>query len=154
GGMGDVYLAHDEVLDRAVTVKVIRGIEPDPSAKDRFMLEARAAARLQHPNVLTVYRVGELDGRPYLVTEYLPGTTLAEIPSPMEWRRVVEIGVALSRGLAAAHRRGVLHRDIKPSNAILTEDGQVKLLDFGLAKLFDPGVPPVGTGQPDAQGDP
>ena len=143
GGMGDVYLAHDEVLDRAVAVKVIRGIEPDPAAKDRFMLEARAAARLQHPNVLTVYRVGELDGRPYLISEYIPGKTLDEIPGPMDWRRVVEIGVALSRGLAAAHRRGVLHRDIKPSNAMLTDDGQVKLLDFGLAKFLDGGQSPA-----------
>jgi eukaryotic-like serine/threonine-protein kinase len=141
GGMGDVYLAHDSVLDRAVAVKVIRGIDPDPAAKERFMLEARAAARLQHPNVLTVYRVGELEGRPYLITEYIPGKTLDELAGPMEWRRVVEVGVALSRGLAAAHRRGVLHRDIKPSNAMLTDDGQVKLLDFGLAKLLDGGPP-------------
>jgi eukaryotic-like serine/threonine-protein kinase len=142
GGMGDVYLAHDEILDRSVAVKVISGIDPDPAAKDRVILEARAAARLQHPNVLTVYRVGELEGRPYLITEFIHGKTLDEVAGPMEWRRVLELGVGLSRGLAAAHRRGVLHRDIKPSNAILTDDGEVKLLDFGLAKLLDGSVPP------------
>ena len=142
GGMGEVYLAHDEILDRQVAVKLISGIDPDPAARDRFMLEARAAARLQHPNVLTIYRVGELDGRPYLITEFIHGKTLDELPKPVPWKRALELGVGLARGLAAAHRRGVLHRDIKPSNAILTDDGEVKLLDFGLAKLLDGGVPP------------
>ncbi len=143
GGMGEVYRAHDEILDRPVAVKVISGIDPDPAARDRFMLEARAAARLQHPNVLTVYRVGELSGRPYLITEFIHGKTLDEAKTPMPWRRVLTLGVGLARGLAAAHRRNVLHRDIKPSNAILTDDGEVKLLDFGLAKLLDGGAPPA-----------
>ncbi|APR83879.1 Hypothetical protein A7982_09228 [Minicystis rosea] len=143
GGMGEVYLAHDEILDRSVAVKLISGIDPDPASKDRFLLEARAAARLQHPNVLTVYRVGELEGRPYLITEFIHGKGLDEVDKPLPWRRVLELGVGLSRGLAAAHRRGVLHRDIKPGNAILTDDGEVKLLDFGLAKLLDGGVPPA-----------
>jgi eukaryotic-like serine/threonine-protein kinase len=141
GGMGEVYLAHDEILDRSVAVKVISGIDPDPAAKERFLTEARAAARLQHPNVLTVYRVGELDGRPYLITEFIHGKGLDDIAKPLSWRDVLKLGVGLARGLAAAHRRGVLHRDIKPGNAILTHDGEVKLLDFGLAKLLD-GVPP------------
>jgi len=143
GGMGEVYLAHDEVLDRPVAVKLISGIEPDPAAKERFMVEARAAARLQHPNVLTVYRVGELEGRPYLITEFIHGQTLDKIvKSPLPWKRALQLGVGLSRGLAAAHRRGVLHRDIKPGNAILTDDGEVKLLDFGLAKFLDGSGPP------------
>src|SRR5262249_5162968 len=92
---------------------------------------------LQHPNVASVYRVGELDGRPYLITELIRGRTLAEVETPMPWERALALGVGLSRGLGAAHRRGVLHRDIKPSNAILTEEGEVKLVDFGLAKLVD-----------------
>ena len=148
GGMGEVYLAHDENLDRSVAVKLIRDIDPEPAAKERFMLEARAAARLQHPNVLTVYRVGEVDGRPYLITEFIKGRGLDETPKPLPWRRVLTLGVGLARGLAAAHRRGVLHRDIKPGNAILTEEGEVKLLDFGLAKLLDCAPPPTWRSAP------
>lgn len=143
GGMGEVYLAHDEILDRPVAVKLISGIDPDPSARERFLLEARAAARLQHPNVLTVYRVGELEGRPYLITEFIRGQGLDQVPKPLPWARVLSLGIGLARGLAAAHRRGVLHRDIKPGNAILTEEGEVKLLDFGLAKLLDGAPPPA-----------
>ena len=143
GGMGEVYRAHDAILDRPVAVKLISDIDPDPAARDRFMQEARAAARLSHPNVLTVYRVGEVDGRPYLITEFISGKTLDQLERPVPWRRALALGVGLCRGLAAAHRRGVLHRDIKPGNAILTADGEVKLLDFGLAKLLDGGAPPA-----------
>ncbi len=85
GGMGEVYRAHDEILDRPVAVKVVSGMDPDPAARERFMLEARAAARLQHPNVLTVYRVGELSGRPYLISELIHGKTLDEVGTPMPW---------------------------------------------------------------------
>ena len=152
GGMGEVYSAEDTILERQVAVKVISGIDPDPASMERFMLEARAAARLQHPNVLSVYRVGELDGRPYLISELIRGKTLDEIEVPMPWERALELGVGLSRGLAAAHRRGVLHRDIKPSNAILTDEGEVKLLDFGLAKLLDAGAPPSAAAAPGARG--
>jgi serine/threonine protein kinase len=142
GGMGEVYSAEDTILERQVAVKVISGIDPDPASRERFIQEARAAARLQHPNVLSVYRVGELEGRPYLISELIRGKTLAEVERPMPWERALELGVGLARGLSAAHRRGVLHRDIKPSNAILTDEGEVKLLDFGLAKLLDAASPP------------
>jgi serine/threonine protein kinase/formylglycine-generating enzyme required for sulfatase activity len=138
GGMGEVFLGHDTLLDRPVAVKLL---QPRDAAEDgprgRYLVEARAAARVQHPNVVTVYRVGEVDGRSFIVTELLNGTSLDELRLPLPQARVLEIAIGLCRGLAAAHRRGVLHRDIKPGNAMLTEGGEVKLLDFGLAKLVD-----------------
>ena len=137
GGMGEVYLAYDKILDRPVAVKFISGLEPSQIARERFLVEARAAARLQHPNVVTIYRVGELDDRPFIISEFVHGKSLDTLPKPMDGARVLELGKGLARGLAAAHRRNVLHRDIKPANAILTDDGEVKLLDFGLAKLLD-----------------
>jgi serine/threonine protein kinase/formylglycine-generating enzyme required for sulfatase activity len=141
GGMGRVYLAYDGLLDRMVAIKFIAEVEPNSDARERFLIEARAAARLQHPNVAAVYRVGELDGHPYIITEFIRGASLDTLDLPVPWRRVLELGVSLARGLAAAHRHGVLHRDIKPGNAILADDGEVKLVDFGLAKLTDDYVP-------------
>ncbi len=117
GGMGEVYLGHDMLLDRAVAIKFISSIEPDALAREQFLTEARAAARLQHPNVLTVYRVGEIDGRPFIISEYVRGQNLDRIKRPMPWQRALDMGIGLSRGLATAHRRGVLHRDIKPGEA-------------------------------------
>jgi serine/threonine protein kinase/formylglycine-generating enzyme required for sulfatase activity len=148
GGMGHVFLAYDTLLDRMVAVKFISAIEPNSEARERFLIEARAAARLQHPNVAAVYRVGELDRRPYIISEFIRGTTLDKLELPVPWKRALELGVFLARGLAAAHRHGVLHRDIKPSNAILAEDGGVKLVDFGLAKLTDDFAPSSGGGAP------
>jgi formylglycine-generating enzyme required for sulfatase activity len=144
GGMGVVYLAHDTTLGRPVAVKFIASNQPEPWVRAYFETEARAIARLQHPNVVTVFRVGQVSGHPYIVSEYVVGQSLAELPLPMPWRRVLALGVGLARGLAAAHRQGVLHRDLKPSNALVTPDGEVKLLDFGLAERFEPGqsVPP------------
>jgi len=135
GAMGQVYLAHDRVLDRAVAVKFITALQAD--ARERFLIEARAAARIQHPNVIAIYRVGELEGRPYLISEYVRGQNLSELRLPLGGRLALELGIGLARGLAAAHRMGVLHRDIKLANAILGERGDIKLLDFGLAKLVD-----------------
>ena len=133
GTMGQVYLAHDRVLDRPVAIKFVTTLESD--ARERFMVEARAAARIQHPNVMAMYRVGELDGRPYLITEYVRGQSLSELGLPLPWREALRLGVGLARGLAAAHRQGVLHRDIKLANAMVSDGGEVKLLDFSLAKL-------------------
>jgi formylglycine-generating enzyme required for sulfatase activity len=138
GRMGVVYLAHDELLERHVAVKFIPTIDDDALA--RFLVEARAAARLQHPNITTLYRVGQLDDRPYLIYEYVRGTSLDKIPRPIEPAEVLRIAIDLTRGLAAAHRRGVLHRDIKPGNAILADTGEAKLLDFGVAKLVETAV--------------
>jgi serine/threonine protein kinase/formylglycine-generating enzyme required for sulfatase activity len=151
GAMGRVFLAQDTLLERPVAVKFVRAL--GPGALSRFLVEARAAARVQHPNVVTLYRVGQLENHPYLVSEFVRGTSLDRLPKPLPWERVLALGRDLARGLGAAHRRGVLHRDIKPANALLTETGDVKLLDFGLAKLLDAGAcsredtpPPPGEG--------
>ena len=135
--MGQVYLGHDTLLDRPVAIKFVRAPLPDAQLREQFFTEARAAARLQHPNVLSVHRIGEIDGHLFIVSEYIRGQSLDRLPKPLPWQRALELGVALSRALAAAHRRGILHRDIKPANAIIDADGQVKLLDFGLAKFID-----------------
>ena len=139
GAMGDVYLAHDLVLDRPVAVKFIGHL--DQGARERFLVEARAAARIHHPNVMAMFRIGEQGGHPYLVSEYIRGKSLAELALPIPWTEALGLAVGLARGLAAAHRHGVLHRDIKTANAVLDEEGVVKLLDFSLAKLIDA---PVG----------
>lgn len=133
GGMGAVYLAHDTSLDRLVALKLSVALQPDTSTLESFAIEARAIARIKHPNVVTVFRAGEVAGRPYLVYEYVDGKSLAELKLPLPWRYALGIAVGLARGLRAAHQRGVLHRDLKPSNAILETDGTIKLLDFGLA---------------------
>ena len=135
GTMGQVYLAEDEVLARPVAVKFIAQRRPDADARRRFVLEARAIARFSHHNVVAVYRAGEVEGRQYIVTELVRGRSLAELSMPVPVEQVLIIGLGIARGLAAAHRHGVLHRDVKPANVMLADDGTVKLLDFGLAKI-------------------
>lgn len=137
GSMGQVYEARDTVLGRPVAVKLLAAESPSPESRQRFLTEARAIARLQHPNVLSIYRVGICGERPYLVEELLSGKSLDLIELPLPFPRALDVALQLSRGLAAAHRQSVLHRDIKPANVILTDDGTAKLLDFGLAKLSD-----------------
>ncbi|MBL9019426.1 MAG: protein kinase [Myxococcales bacterium] len=136
GGMGEVYLGHDTVLDRPVAIKLIGSRNPDAASRERFLTEARAIARLSHPNVVTIFRVGTTgDGRPFLAQELIRGTGLDQLARPVPWRRVCELAVGIARGLDAAHRRGILHRDIKPANVMLDDQGTARLLDFGLAKL-------------------
>lgn len=135
GAMGQVFKAHDVELDREVAIKFISTSDPSSATKARFRREARAIARLTHPNVVTIYKVGEVSGHPYIVSEYVHGKTLDLLTKPVPWQHALRLGVELSLGLAAAHRNGVLHRDLKPANVMLTDGGQVKLLDFGLAKL-------------------
>ncbi|WP_437319406.1 nSTAND1 domain-containing NTPase [Sorangium sp. So ce385] len=146
GGMGSIYLAHDSLLDRPVAIKFIAAPRPDAVARQRFLIEARALARLSHPSVVAVHRVGEVDDRPYLVSEFIRGKSLAELEKPVCWRRALRLGLGLARGLGAAHRHGVLHRDIKPQNAMLGEAGELKLIDFGLAKLIE--EPAAALGRP------
>jgi TolB-like protein len=146
GGMGEVYLAHDTKLDRPVAVKFLSPeLAADPNRLRRFHREARAASSLNHPHIVVVHDFGDLDGRPYIVTEFIEGATLRRRiqQGPFPIRDVVEVGVQTAGALAAAHARGLVHRDIKPENIMLRPDGYAKVLDFGLAKLA------AGTPTPD-----
>jgi serine/threonine protein kinase len=141
GGMGEVYRARDPRLGRDVAVKLIATDgTPSPDRLRRFETEARAAAQLSHPNVVTLFDVGTHEGVPYLVLELLDGCTLREVlqRQPPTLRQAVAWALEVARGLAAAHERGIVHRDLKPDNVFLTRDGRVKVLDFGLAKLREP----------------
>jgi serine/threonine-protein kinase len=138
GGMGEVYRARDPRLGRDVALKVLPdATSGDPERLQRFEQEAKAAGALNHPNLLSVYDVGAHAGAPYLVFELLQGTTLRDLlgPEPLPLRKAIDYGVQIARGLAAAHDKGIVHRDLKPENVFVTEDGGVKILDFGLAKL-------------------
>lgn len=138
GGMGEVYRAHDEHLDSDVAIKVLPpGSVSDQSARNRFHTEARALARLNHPNIAIVHHFDTQQGVDYLVMEYIPGITLSErlARGKLPEKEVVALGMQLAEGLCAAHRHGVIHSDLKPSNLRLTDDGRLKILDFGLAKL-------------------
>jgi serine/threonine-protein kinase len=139
GGMGTVYKAFDPLLARVVAIKVIlRQFHTQPELRDRFFREARAAAQLAHRNIITIYDLGEEEGLPYLTMQFLEGRDLEQrmrSPEGMTLARKLEIALAMAEGLAHAHGSGVIHRDIKPANVFITDDGQVKILDFGLARL-------------------
>ena len=138
GGMGEVYRAHDTRLDREVAIKVLpESLTSDPDRLRRFEQEARAAAALNHPNILAVYQMATHDGVSYMVTELLDGETLRERlrRGPVPLRKAIDYAVQIAHGLAAAHDKGITHRDLKPENLFVTKDGRVKILDFGLAKV-------------------
>ncbi|MFH1436262.1 MAG: protein kinase, partial [Pseudomonadota bacterium] len=137
GAMGVVYLGYDTLIERPVAIKFISAASADPETKRRFLVEARAAARLQHPCIVTIYRAGEIAGHPYTVSEFLEGRGLDSLELPVAWNRALEIGYDLARGLAVAHRSGVIHRDIKPGNVFLTNEGTLKILDIGIAVLLE-----------------
>lgn len=138
GGMGEVYRARDTRLLRDVALKVLpASFTNDPERLRRFEQEARAVAALNHPNIVSVYDVGQANGVHYIVSELLEGETLRQriVPSGMPARKAIELAVQLANGLAAAHEQGIVHRDLKPENIFITKSGRLKILDFGLAKL-------------------
>ncbi len=145
GGFGLVYLAHDDQLQRHVALKLLRADRGDDrKLRMRFLAEARSASALNHPNVCVIYEVGETDDQqPYLAMEFVEGLTLQDLlrQTPLEMHAVVEMAIQLAGALDAAYARGIVHRDLKPANILVTERGQVKVLDFGLAKRFGPSAP-------------
>jgi Tol biopolymer transport system component len=139
GGMGEVYRARDTRLDREVAIKVLPAtVALDPDRQGRFEREARAVAALSHPNILAIFDVGVAHGVAYVVTELLNGRTLRDyMDAPLSVRKATDVGVQTARGLSAAHDKGIVHRDLKPENIFILNDGQVKILDFGLAKAIE-----------------
>ena len=140
GAFGLVYLAHDDQLQRYVALKLMRADRAeDLTLRQRFLTEARSASALNHPNVCVIYDVGETgDQQPYLAMEFVDGLTLHALlrQGPLEMTVVVEMAIQLADALDAAYARGIVHRDLKPANIFITKRGQVKVLDFGLAKRF------------------
>jgi formylglycine-generating enzyme required for sulfatase activity len=144
GGMGAVWLARDTLLERDVAVKI--GEVASAQGLLRSHVEARAIARLRHPNIVTIHHAGEIDDRPMVVTELLSGSSLDRLSKPLPGGRAIAIGADLARGLSAAHAAGVVHRDIKPANAFLCDGGVAKLLDFGIAQIREPALGPTEGG--------
>jgi serine/threonine protein kinase len=148
--MGEVYRARDPRLGRDVAIKVLPTIfSADAGRLHRFEQEARAAAALNHPNILAVYDIGTEGGAPFIVSELLEGDTLRDRANsgPATVRKSIEHALQIARGLAAAHDKGIVHRDLKPENVFVTRDNRVKILDFGLAKLVqEPPADPSGSG--------
>jgi serine/threonine protein kinase len=153
GGMGEVYKARDPKLNRVIAIKVL--LEPtaaDPERRARFEREAQSIAALNHPNIITIYSVEEANGIPFLTMELAEGNPLTDLIAKggMPLDRLLRIAIQLTEALSAAHAKGITHRDLKPANVMIGADGQVKILDFGLAKLHEsslatPGVTALPT---------
>ena len=139
GGMGEVYLAEDTRLGRKVALKLLpQKFTRDSERVERFQQEARAASSLNHPNILTIYEIGEFDGRHFIATEFIDGQTLRRLMcEPLKLHLAIDVATQVASALTAAHAAGIVHRDIKPENIMVRRDGYVKVLDFGLAKLIE-----------------
>jgi serine/threonine protein kinase len=140
GGMGEIYTARDTRLDRKVAIKVLaRDAAGDSTRLQRFTAEAKAVSALNHPNILTLHEIGESESGPYLVTELVQGTTIRELlaEGTISVHQALDYAIQAAEGLAKAHGSGIVHRDLKPENLMVTDDGYVKILDFGLAKLLE-----------------
>ena len=144
GAMAEVYLAEDSRLDRRIALKVLPAqFTQEPDRVRRFVREAKAASALNHPNIITIFEIGEADGRHYIATEYIEGHTLRQHPSnaPMTIEMAIDVSIQIASALNAAHGAGIIHRDIKPENVMLRPDGLVKVVDFGIAKLVERSSP-------------
>ena len=143
GGMGEVYLALDTRLGRKAALKVLPPhIAANKDLMDRFVREAQTASRLNHPNIATIYDIGEADGIRFIAMEYIEGTTLAVKISrrQLDLAGALDVSIQIADALTAAHSQGITHRDVKPDNIMIRPDGRVKVLDFGLAKLTEPNL--------------
>ena len=146
GGMGEVYEAYDPRLRRRVALKVLpAALGADPERRERLEREAQAVAALSHPNIVTIYSVERIDDVPFLTMELVQGRPLTELipPGGLPVDRLLQLAIPLADAISAAHARGITHRDLKPGNVLVTSDGRVKVLDFGLAKLADSASGPL-----------
>ena len=153
GGMGEVYLAEDTRLHRKLALKLLSAeFTQDETRVRRFQQEARAASALNHPNIITIFEIGQSEGRHFIATEFIDGQTLRDRMNkdPLRLREAINIAIQVGRALATAHDNGIIHRDIKPENVMLRHDGYVKVLDFGLAKLNEKSGEIISSSDPDA----